>query len=232
MTDLETLRAALRTPPAEDLGTVDVRRVMATGRRIRFRRRLLAGGGVAGLTAVVLFAVFSLGQLAQVTPAPPDPQITAAQPPPRPALAPLGAVVPTGIKTSGGELVFYVTAVRAAELPDVHFGLVSGYRDATGRIEPGILNNETAGSDRSPGFHHLWGGNYDSGGYLPVHGYYAGPAASITAQVGGKVVQAKQARWSEDPSIVIFWFDQPDQPRAELFSDPAAYDTAGNRLPR
>jgi hypothetical protein len=41
-----------------------------------------------------------------------------------------------------------------------------------------------------------------------------GPAASITALDHGQVIQARLARWSVNPRIVVFWFIPPAAPAA------------------
>jgi hypothetical protein len=64
----------------------------------------------------------------------------------------------------------------------------------------------------------------------PGLGYYADPAAAITAQQHGKPVHASMARWSADPGIVIFWFPASSQTSAAL-TGLAAYSAAGQLLP-
>ncbi|WP_370305387.1 hypothetical protein [Amycolatopsis sp. WAC 01375] len=58
MTDLETLRSALREPPGEEFAEPDLGAIMTKGRRIRRRRRLATGaGGVAATLVTVLVIV-------------------------------------------------------------------------------------------------------------------------------------------------------------------------------
>ena len=62
---------------------------------------------------------------------------------------------------------------------------------------------------------------------VPEFGYYAGPAAKITAREGGQPVQAHLARWSVNPAVVIFWFS----PASASPQDLTAYNSAGQPLP-
>jgi hypothetical protein len=63
---------------------------------------------------------------------------------------------------------------------------------------------------------------------IPESGYCAGPAATITAQAGGRQIHAHLARWSANPRIVIFWFT-PSTGNAP--QNLAAYNAAGQPLP-
>ena len=63
---------------------------------------------------------------------------------------------------------------------------------------------------------------------IPEFGYYAGPAASITAVDHGRVIRARLARWSVNPRIAIFWFIPP---AGATLTGLAAYDAAGHQLP-
>ncbi|MBC6445597.1 hypothetical protein [Actinokineospora xionganensis] len=138
----------------------------------------------------------------------------------------LGQPVATGSTGPGGELVFrFIKIDEPQHLPDVHFGLLGGRTDAKGVFTGHYATNETVGSDKAPGFH---GASVASGnGRIPAFGYYAGPAAKITATIGGKTVQAKQADWSEDPTIKVWWFDYSTKEPSSL----AAFDAAGAPLP-
>lgn len=64
---------------------------------------------------------------------------------------------------------------------------------------------------------------------VPEFGYYAGPAATITAREGGRQVQAHLARWSANPRIVIFWFTPSSTGGTP--QNLTAYSTAGHKLP-
>lgn len=213
-------------------------------------RGLLIGGGVAAVCgAIAVSGVLTASASPQSTPAtvpavaaaPAAPavaardkalqnkQAAAAQAPAEadPNPAPFGAVVPTGVKTANGELVFYGVAIKDSALPHTTFGVMAGTRDAAGKTTGEYLTNETSGTDRDPGFHGISGGANVNGVDVPTFGYYAGPAAKITAKIGGKTVQAHQATWSQDSKIVIFWFDG-------TAGDPThvtAFDSAGHTLP-
>jgi hypothetical protein len=138
----------------------------------------------------------------------------------------LGEVIGTGIRDSSGELVFYGVKVTEPRLPQTTFGVMGGIRDGAGGLKDVIIANETSGSDKAPGFHAVTGGANLDGHDVPSFGYYAGPAAKITAQIGGSSVVAHQARWSADPNVVVFWFDTAADP-----GRLRAYDAAGNKLP-
>ncbi|CRK57209.1 hypothetical protein [Alloactinosynnema sp. L-07] len=137
----------------------------------------------------------------------------------------LGEPVKTGVRGPGGELVFRFTKVDVAQLPGVHFGLLAGRTNAQGVFDGIYSTNETEGSDKAPGFH---GASVAfETGRIPAFGYYSGPAAKITAKIGGNTVQAHQADWSEDASIKVWWFDYSTTEPSNL----AAFDAAGKPLP-
>ena len=100
---------------------------------------------------------------------------------------------------------------------------MAGARDAAGGLTDLVITNETTGSDKAPGFHGVSGGLNVNGHDVPAFGYYAGPAAKISATTG----VAHQARWSADPNVVVFWFDPGTADPENL----KAFDAAGNELP-
>jgi hypothetical protein len=240
MNDLDDFRAALRESPSEPFAEPDLTRIMADGTRIRRRRRVLTTtGGLAAAVVVVLVVVFAV-QLRQPSsapvaqpPAPPSP--TSSVPPPTtadkpPPAKPLGDVIGTGIRTAAGEIVIFAKAVDEPQiLPDIHFGLVAGFRSGA-NLEPVLATNEFRGSDRSFGFHATDGGEVLRDQVIPVFGYFAGQAGKITTTVHGKTVQANLATWTEDPSVVIFWFNTTDVPDSASLTPLVAYDKNGNRL--
>jgi hypothetical protein len=245
MNDLGKLRAALREPPAEEL-VLDPARIMAAGRRIRRRRRMASASGLVAVAAAVVLVVTAAGQLRQEGPVqapaaalqtaspvvspPPSPSSPATTDAPRP---PFGAVIPTGLYDPLGERVFYAVEIDDPQvLPDVHFGLMAGHRSAGGQLTGGMLNNEFRGSDRSPGFHAVDGGELSEGQFLPVFGYFVGPAEEITTTVHGKTMLARQATWSKDSQVVIFWFSQADVPSSSVLTPLVAYGKGGVRLTR
>jgi hypothetical protein len=150
-----------------------------------------------------------------------------APPPPRP----YGAVISTGIRNSAGELVFYAVRVHTAQLPDTTFGIMGGYRKASGKLTADVVDNEFSGPDTAPGFHAVHAPMTVGKEAIPEFGYYAGPAVKITGIVGGRRILADHAEWSVNPKIVIFWFS----PRADRFdyaiTGLAAFDAHGKRLP-
>jgi hypothetical protein len=200
-------------------------------------RGLLIGAGVAAVCgAIALSGVLTANASpapTQVAAAPAaavqqaEQRAAAAPADENPNPAPLGAIISSGVKTAGGELVFYGVAINEPALPHTTFGVMAGTRDAAGKTTGEYLTNETSGTDKDAGFHGISGGANVNGIDVPTFGYYSGPAAKITAQVGGKTVQAHQAAWSQDSKIVIFWFDG-------TAGDPThitAFDAAGKTLP-
>ncbi|MEU7787080.1 hypothetical protein [Amycolatopsis sp. NPDC049159] len=237
MNDLDDFRAALRQPPDEPFAEPDLAAIMAGGARLRRRRRVLTGtAGIAAAAAVVLVFVFAI-QVRQPAPAPvaqppaPVPStLTTAPTTAAPAEAPpIGDVIGTGIKTARGEIVFFARAVDLPQLPDIHFGLVAGFRSGE-TLQPVLMTNEFRGSDRSFGFHATDGGELSGDEVIPVFGYFAGQAARITTTVHGKTVEASLARWSGDPAVVVFWFDPAAVPDSAVLTPLIAYDADGKRL--
>ncbi len=219
MTEMDELRRAMRATERAD--GLDIADIMRRGRRLRRRRRI--GAGVVAAVATIAVAV---GVDAVATrPGPPDlpagnPVATASAdtPPPTPTAAPapteappqpLGTVVGSGIRYGADERVFFMVPVDVPQLPRVTIGLVAGRRAPGGRLTSDFLVNDVSGSDRRPGFHEI---GYDqqrvpADASIPTFGYFVGPAARILGTVDGRQVEAELARWSEDPQVVIFWFD-------------------------
>ena len=204
------------------------------------RKRLVMTGTIVAVSAAlavsgVLSASAAMKPTAPAQPAAPAPVAAAAPlvraPAPStdrgPEKAAWGTVIGTGIRDSAGELVFYGVHVSEPRLPRTHFGIMAGLRDAAGRLTGLNLANEFQGADTAAGFHAVSGGIGVNGHDVPAFGYYSGPAAKITAKIGGKTVQAHQAQWSVDPRIVVFWFEPGPGDPANL----AAFDAAGKQLP-
>ncbi|GAB1693246.1 hypothetical protein [Krasilnikovia sp. M28-CT-15] len=207
-------------------------------------RWLYAGGSAVACAAVI--AVGTVAAHAGMTgrtgagaagagPAPsvsavPVPSTSAApgRPDPNPLKPkPLGEVIDGGIAAREGTWVFYGVPVTEKALPKVHFGVMAGRRLPGGALTADVMTNEVTGSDRAPGFHAVQAGMGIEAGQSPAFGYYVGPAARITARAGGRTVTAHQARWSEDRSVVVFWFD----PATPGISRLAAYGSGGRTLP-
>jgi hypothetical protein len=150
---------------------------------------------------------------------------------PRPP-RPYGAVIDTGIRNAPGELVFYGVHVHAAQLPQIKFGFMGGYRNTTGHLSADVIVNEFIGSDVSPGFHWACAPSTVNGQAIPEFGYYAGPAVKITGTLDGQRIRAGQAQWSVNPKIVVFWFSPADNPRDEDVTSLAAFNVHGRLLPR
>lgn len=121
--------------------------------------------------------------------------------------------------------------IHARQLPGITFGIMAGLRDSAGGLTPEVETNETQGPASSAGCHAVEAASSVGSPALavPEFGYYAGPAATITAQEGGRQVQAHLARWSVSPRIVIFWFSPSATGSAP--QNLAAYNAAGQQLP-
>lgn len=140
---------------------------------------------------------------------------------------PLGRVIDTGIAAKDGTWVLYVLPIKEKALPKIHFGVMLGRRLPGGELVGDVMINETTGSDRSPGFHATEGSMAIDAGQSLTFGYYAGPATRITGKSHRKTVTAKQAAWSRDRSVIVFWFPAS----VTGISGLKAYDKAGHVLP-
>ena len=247
MTDLETFRQALKAcdppgwsgpgPGAPHSSALDAGQIMAKGRSLRRRRRLAAAGGSLCLAAAAFAAVTSVGHPGRSSPVPalssPHSAGPAAGGTGRPAARPAeGRVIPSGIRVAGGEVVFYGVRIHSHQLPGVSFGIMAALRGPTGGLTPEVETNETTGSGSSAGFHAVEAASSvgSPAVAIPEFGYYAGPAATITAREGGRQVQAHLARWSANSRIVIFWFSPSTSP-GRAPHQLTAYSTSGHKLP-
>jgi hypothetical protein len=220
MNDLDDLRTALHEPPDFTPRPVDLDAVLAAGGRIRRRRRSTVGAAAA-LTVVALLV--GGGQLLTRTAS--DGTRGSSGTGGVPAVAPAEpGVIRTGLETRGGEWV--ITAEPATEVPGTTFGFMLGRSAGGGPAEPWVMTNETEGDEKAPGFHAVQGGMTVNGLDTPTFGYYVGPAAKITARVGGRAVTADMTPWPEDNSVKVFWIESAD------VGDLAAYDRNGKKLPQ
>ncbi|MDT4995735.1 MAG: hypothetical protein QOH97_5627 [Actinoplanes sp.] len=142
-----------------------------------------------------------------------------------PAKATKAAVLGDIVKTGFGDWVLFATPVKSAVLPKTHFGVMAGRR-SNARLTGDVITNETKGSDKATGFHAVQGTMEVDGVQAPTFGYYAGPATRITGKAHGKTVTAGQAVWSEDASVIFFWFTP-----GTTVNSLAAYDKTGKKLP-
>ena len=219
MTNLDDLRDALAAPPDFAPRPIDLGIVMAAGGRVRRRRRLMVGAA-SGLAVAALLVGGAQFAASQAAPERSGPAPAAEQ---RADNGVLGEVIATG----SGEWLLFATPIDSSDLPDTHFGLNLGLPGPNGRPVSVVMTNENKGSDRTPGFHAVQGAMEVNGRKTPTFGYYVGPATKIIATAKGTTVTARQATWSEDPSVVVFWFD----PDAGSLDHLTAYDSDGRRLP-
>ncbi|MEU4477566.1 hypothetical protein AB0F68_05765 [Micromonospora sp. NPDC023966] len=242
MNEVDELRRAMRATERADRNGLDLAGIMREGRRVRRRRRVAGTGAVAVAVAALLVGVG--GIVARTRPPEPPaavvtvPAVTPAATadpatPPEPRPRPVGAVVGSGIRYGADERVFYLVPVDVPELPGVAIGLAAGRRSPAGELTTDYLVNDVTGSDRRPGFHQI---GYDQHGRLPADapvptfGYFVGPAARIVGTVDGRQVEARLARWSEDPRLVIFWFDPAVLAPGTPLDGIVARDGRGRRL--
>ncbi|MFI6330143.1 hypothetical protein ACIBBG_17815 [Micromonospora chersina] len=242
MNEVDELRRAMRATERADRTGLDLAGIMREGRRVRRRRRVAGAGAVAAVVAVLIGVG---GTVARTRPPePPGPAATAASTatadpsptptpgPTGPPVRPAGAVVGSGIRYGADERVFYLVPVDVPELPGVTIGLVAGRRSPTGELTTDYLVNDVEGSDRRPGFHQI---GYDqqrvpTDAPVPTFGYFVGPAARIVGTVDGRHVEARLARWSEDPRLVIFWFDPGVLAPGTPLDGIVARDARGRKL--
>ena len=206
-------------------------RVLATtGAALAVAVGMTAGGVLASTSSQPPRATLAALAQSRSTPSPvPSPVPSASPVPPVPA----GRVIPAGIRDQAGELVFFVVRIHLGQLPGTGFGIMAGHRAASGTLTGDVETNETTGSATAPGFHAVESPIETGapGTAIPEFGYYAGPAATITASVNGKPVQASIARWNLNPQIVIFWFPATARPSATAPYGLTAYDASGHLLP-
>ncbi|MEV4480722.1 hypothetical protein [Micromonospora coxensis] len=248
MNETDQLRAAMRATERADRTVLDLTTIMREGRRLR-RRRRLAGTGAVGLSVAVVALGVAVGvELtrppepdhrtgpAVTAPATPHPVTPSPTPTPSPGEAqpePIGDVVDSGIRYGDEQRVFYMVPVDLPELARVTIGVAAGRRAADGELTADFLANDVEGSDRRPGFHQI---GYDESGpartrpSLPTFGYFVGPADRITGTVDGRQFTARLARWSEDPQVVIFWFDPQVLAPGVRLDGIVARDAQGRRL--
>lgn len=261
MNDLDDLRDAMHSTPGFEPRPLDLTQVMAAGGRMRRRRRITVGAasGLAVLVLLVGGAQLArpgtaqpAGQVAAGAPAgtePPGTEPPGTEPPgtepagtepsagatvedPAPTVdRPLGAVVDTGLTVEGLPRVLWMQHIDEPTVPDVALSIIAGRRTADGELLVDVANNEVEGSDRAPGFHAGEAAMVVDGGQTPAFGYYVGPAAKITVVADGRTVRAEHAAWSEDPSVIMFWFSLETVKPTSRIGRASAYDADGRRLP-
>ncbi|MET1075360.1 MAG: hypothetical protein ABWY11_22120 [Umezawaea sp.] len=236
MTDLDALRSALRGT-AGDSPSVDVERVMRSGRRIRTRRRLVLGGGVVSGTAALLVGIIALGRSGPGAAPPPTVEITAARPGDS-APVPVGDVIKTGFD---GEVLYFVAGYRDRELFDpsatvsakesARRDVDTGYALALGAGDGGPAVQTTPLYGRGTGFTII---TTHDGTTTRLYGCYQGPVNRIVLELDDQVMgAAHQAPWSADGTMTVFWFTPDEVPTGSALDNIrlTAYDEQGNRLP-
>ncbi|WNV88874.1 hypothetical protein [Umezawaea sp. Da 62-37] len=236
MTDLDALRSALRGT-AGDSPSVDVARVMESGRRIRARRRLVLGGGVVGGTAALLVGIIALGGIGPGIAPSPTVEITAALPGDS-APVRVGEVIGTGFDD---EVLYFVAGYRDRGLSDPS-ATVSAKESTLRDVDTGYALVLGTGDDhraaqttplyaRGTGF--TIATTHD-GTTIRLYGCYQGPVHRIVLELDDQVMgAAHQAQWSADGTMTVFWFTPDDIPAGSALDNMrlTAYDERGNRLP-
>jgi hypothetical protein len=247
MTDLDELKDALHSTPDFEPAPLDLGPVMASGGRLRRRRRFAVGGASALAVAAVLVGGNQLidpaaGPMpAGVLPSsvvrvdPPPSGVPSAINSSAPGI--LGKVVETGRWVGGRQWILYVETVNPDRL-NVNLTLVLG-RTKTGYIDDftaEITAHDDAAEGRmSKGFHAVTASTVRDGRTTPTFGYYAGDATRITARdtATGRTVQAHLTAWSgfgRGEKAQIFWFDFTQGRPAAPLTALTAYDRNGTRL--
>ncbi|MDR7280813.1 hypothetical protein [Catenuloplanes atrovinosus] len=186
MTELEDLRRELHAPLGPEAGTIDLDVIVAKGRRLRWRRRLI----VAGTAAAVLAAGVAVPVLYR-----PDP--------------PVGPVAAGETAPSAGWIRTGAPDGRILQLergPDGRLLLVTGWALGESLVVQAEMSD--GASDRVPGFH-VFTVPGETG---VVFGYHVGPADRIVAEIDGRTEEAQRWPWPDDPGIVVFWFPAVESP--------------------
>jgi hypothetical protein len=248
--NVDELRDALREPAPVPL-TVDLAEVLGRGRRRRAARRAAVPLAVLATAAAVAVPVALVGTNgpAQVETAGPGTTAVPArssrpavpQPPFGTGAIPKAAfddVIATGEQVAGKERVFRFYPTEPDARLQSRFILGLGYRAPGGPARSVDGSNEIDGRDDTSGFHavvYTKDGPVLPAGDWAVFGYYAGPAAQVTARIDGTVVKARTARWPGYPRIVVFWFSpgtgSPTPSSNTGIVQLHAYDAAGLALP-
>ena len=230
MTDLDTFRAALQQPDDGRPPALD--EIIGAGRRLRRKRRIAA----TAAAVAVLVAAGAAG--ITLWPDRSQPGIPAAAWPGVvvDATGSWGQPVLTGLRVKDRDIVVTAFHNVNSAYPDIPFGVRSCAVEPSGRFFPCKGTFDDVPPDRSPGFHAINLPINIEYVDLPMFGYYVGPAATITARADGRLVTAQTAQWSEDESVVLFWFRFDDLHNdAKGFSphvsDWTATDAAGRKLP-
>ncbi|MEV6595797.1 hypothetical protein AB0M36_02925 [Actinoplanes sp. NPDC051346] len=225
MTDLDDLKDAMHSPPDFEPRPLDLGAVMAQGSRLRRRRRLAVTGASAATVLALLVGGSMLTRLG-------DGPIESAPVASASSTGVLGEVIDTGFRSDGEPVLLWFVPIEDAMVPGTAIGLTTGRRTARGTLERLVLMNETEGSSRSPGFHSPHVATEVDGYSSPAFGYFVGTdVVRITAVADGNLVEARFARWSNDPSVVAFWFDPAQVPAERSLTKLTAYDADGRALP-
>jgi hypothetical protein len=200
MTDLDTFRAVLRGPDDGRPPALDD--IMHAGQKLRRKRRLIT----ATIAAAALIA--ASGSTAAVWQAQrPSPVQAAVWPQTSDGMdGSWGQVVDTGITQKDRQIVVTAFLNVNPAYPKIKFGVRACATTVDDRLTPCTNTFDDVPPDNSPGFHSIELPTNIEGFDFPMYGYYVGPAATITVKSRGKVATAETATWSENPSVVLFWF--------------------------
>ena len=113
-----------------------------------------------------------------------------------------------------------------------NFGFQLSIRHNDGKLDR-VLEFGDAGSVNplTAGFHDPEVSEVLEGGIQePAVGYYVGPTTQITGTVDGKTVVAKRERWSHNPKITVFWFDNTIVTGKNVLTSVSAYNAAGAQV--
>jgi hypothetical protein len=149
----------------------------------------------------------------------------------------LGAMIHTNLDaTPVSEWVIKAKKVKVAGSKQKILGFGIYDRANNGRLTEYLeISDLSAATSLKAGFHateHAY--TYIEGMEVPVvqpaFGYFVGTPAKITGTVDGRTVTAERARWSADPKVTVFWFDNTRVTGDTHLTSVSAYDAAGKRL--
>jgi hypothetical protein len=230
-------------------------------RRIRNRRAISAGAGVA----VVITVAISSSMVAGTAPGTHDRTIGAGGPgssvtapasggasptKPRPTGALTTEAPPADSELPVGEVIKTLTAYEDGDLalwfnyatePERRLQLHLGSRDSAGQLRSYGSALKFEGEDLTAGFGAGYAANSQQPRAYALFGYIVGgDVARVTLKVAGQQRTAKVATWSENPKVHAWWLLGPELDRWPARTDPprddvedlTAYDSDGRIVDR